>query len=251
MTLQNKSWLKNEISRLYLSGHSQQTIANELNISIGTVNNLVSEIINSDDTTELQRQIAIVAKKKKVDIIQIAANLRFKNMIKISVLDDRSAEKLLDGLEILFNKYSISPSNAKKLLFSIIEMILRDNIEPNRLEEQIKSKNAELERINSEIETRDKVLEEIKAKALKEQLREKVNELVLKEFREVSLMLGFYGHPEIPTEYGDVARAFIQFKKLGYDPKVIVAEYGKSISLTEKIKKLEAQLQNLEKILES
>ena len=84
MTLQNKNWLKNEICRLYLSGESQETIANKLEISVGTVKNFVSETKKSDDITELQRQIAIVAKKDGVKIMQMAGNLRFKNMIKLT-----------------------------------------------------------------------------------------------------------------------------------------------------------------------
>lgn len=46
------------------------------------VNTLINEIIKSDDTVELQRQIAIVSKKNGVDIKQIAANLRYKHIIK-------------------------------------------------------------------------------------------------------------------------------------------------------------------------
>ena len=52
MTLINKSWLKSEVLRLWLSGDSQEAIADQLNISVGTVNSLVNEIIKSDDTTD-------------------------------------------------------------------------------------------------------------------------------------------------------------------------------------------------------
>jgi len=65
MTLINKSWLKSEVLRLWLSGDSQPSIANQLNISAGTVNSIVDEIMKSDDTIDLQRQIAIVVKKKR------------------------------------------------------------------------------------------------------------------------------------------------------------------------------------------
>ena len=62
MTLNNKRWLKNETLRMYLSGDSQESIANILKISVGTVNALLNEILKSDDTIDLQRQIAIIAK---------------------------------------------------------------------------------------------------------------------------------------------------------------------------------------------
>ena len=76
MTLNNKNWLKNEVLRLYLSGYSQENIAKEVNISIGMVNALVNETIESDDTADLQRQIAIVSKRTGVDIKQIVSNSR-------------------------------------------------------------------------------------------------------------------------------------------------------------------------------
>ena len=79
MTLQNKTWLKQEVLRLYLSAELQENIGKQFNISVGTVNNLLSEMIKSDDTIELQRQIAIISKKNNVSISQIAANLRWKN----------------------------------------------------------------------------------------------------------------------------------------------------------------------------
>lgn len=110
MTLTNKTWLKQEVLRLFLSGKSQESIAVQLNISVGTVNNFVDEIIKSDDTNELQRQIAIISKKNGVSIPQIAANLRCKNLIKQSALDDKKIEKILDAMEIWCNKYSIPPA---------------------------------------------------------------------------------------------------------------------------------------------
>lgn len=119
---------------MYLSGDSQENIAIQLKMSVGTVNTFVSEFMKSDDTIELQRQIAIVAKKKGVDINQIAVNLRFKNQIKQSTLDDKKIEKFLDVMGVLLNKYSISPSAAANQFFSITEIMLREKIEPHKLE---------------------------------------------------------------------------------------------------------------------
>lgn len=127
MTLINKTWLKSEVLRLWLSGDSQGAIANQLNISVGTVNSLVDEIMKSDDTIDLQRQIAIVAKKNEVKIKDIATNLRWKNLIKQSSLDDKKVEKLLDAMDALFNKYGIPLSAAANQFFSIIETMLREN----------------------------------------------------------------------------------------------------------------------------
>jgi hypothetical protein len=88
--------------------------------------------MKSDDTIDLQRQIAIVAQKDGVKIKYIAANLRWKNLIKQSSLDDRKVEKLLDVMDSLFNKYNISPRAAANQFFSIIVTMLRENKEPHK-----------------------------------------------------------------------------------------------------------------------
>ena len=183
MTLINKSWLKSEVLRLWLSGDSQEAIANQLKISVGTVNSLVNEIMKSDDTIDLQRQIAIVSKKDGVNIKHIATNLRWKNLIKQSSLDDKKVEKLLDAMGALFNKYSIPPSAAAIQFYSIIETMLRENKEPYKLKEEIKSKISELRKIDNQIETDSRLLEESKATVEEEQKMLKIKQ---KDSRSIS-----------------------------------------------------------------
>ncbi len=248
MTLINKTWFKNEVLRLWLSGDSQEAIANQLNISVGTVNSLVNEIIKSDDTIDFQRQIAIVAKKNGVKIKQIAANLRLKNLIKQSSLDDRKVEKFLDAMDVLCNKYSIPPSAAANQFFSIIEIMLRENKEPHKLEDEIISKTSELREIDSQIETSNKLLEETKARGEEEQERLKIKQKDLDQFRQLSQLLEMYEYPEISTEYGAVARACIDIKKLGYDPKIIVSKYEEFESLAKANEELKAKLRESERI---
>ena len=249
MTLINKSWLKSEVLRLWLSGDSQEAIANQLKISVGTVNSLVDEIMKSDDTIDLQRQIAIVAKKNGVNIKQIAVNLRWKNLIKQSSLDDRKIEKLLDAMDALFNKYNIPPSAAVNQFFSIIETMLRENKEPHKLEEELKSKISELREIDNQIETNNKLLEESKATVEEEQKILKIKQKDLDQFRQISWLLEVYEYPEISTEYGAVARALIDIKKMGKDPKIIVSKYEEFESLVKANEKLKAKFRESERIL--
>lgn len=110
MTLVNKTWLKSEVLRLFLSGDSQEDIASRLNTSVGTVNSLVNESMNSDDTIDLQRQIAITSKKIGVNIKQMAINLRFQNLIARSSLDQRNMKIFFDAMDALCNKFSIPPT---------------------------------------------------------------------------------------------------------------------------------------------
>lgn len=249
MTLINKSWLKSEVLRLWLSGDSQEAIANQLKISVGTVNSLVNEIMKSDDTIDLQRQIAIVSKKDGVNIKHIAANLRWKNLIKQSSLDDKKVEKLLDGMGALFNKYSIPPSAAANQFYSIIETMLRENKEPYKLEEEIKSKISELREIDNQTETNSRLLEESKAAVEEEQKIQKIKQKDLDQFRQMSLILEMYEYPEFSTEYGAVARALIDIKKLGYDPKIIVSKYHEFESLTKANQKLKEKYLEAEGML--
>jgi len=249
MTIINKIWLKNEVLRLWLSGDLQQAIANQLNISVGTVNSFVDEIMKSDDTIDLQRQIAIIAKKNGVNIKHIAANLRWKNLIKQSSLDDRKVEKLLDAMDALFNKYSIPPSAAANQFYSIIETMLRENKEPHKLEEEIKSKIIELREIDSQIETSNKLLEETKARVEEEQKRLKIKQKDLDQFQQISQLLELYEYPEFSSEYDAVTRAMIDIKKLGYDPKIIVSKYEEFESLAKANQELEAKLRESERIL--
>lgn len=251
MTLINKNWLKSEILRAYLSGDPQGVIASQLNISIGTVNGFVSEIIKSDDTIELQRQIAIISKKNGVNIKQIATNLRFKNLVKQSSLDDKKIEKFLDAMDNWGNKFSISPTALAKQLFSIIEMTLRENMEPDKLGELIKSKTSQLREIHNQVEISNNLLEETKVSVEEEQKRLKIKQKDLDQFRQISNLLEIYEYPEFSTEYGNVARAMIDIKELGYDPKIIVSKYDEFNSLTKASEKLKKDMGELEVVLRS
>ena len=249
MTLINKSWIKSEVLRLWLSGDSQEAIANQLKISVGTVNSLVNEIMKSDDTIDLQRQIAIVVKKDGVKIKHIAANLRWKNLIKQSSLDDRKIEKLLDVMDSLFNKYNISPPAAANQFYSIIETMLRENKEPHKLEEELKSKISELREIDNQIETNNKLLEESKAAVEEEQKILKIKQKDLDQFRQMSQLLEMSEYPEISTKYSTVARVLIDIKKMGYDPKIIVSKYEEFESLAKANQNLEEKNLEAERML--
>ena len=184
-----------------------------------------------------------------MNIKHIAVNLRWKNLIKQSSLDDKKVEKLLDAMDALFNKYSIPPSAAANQFFSIIETMLRENKEPHKLEEEIKSKISELWEIDNQIGTSNKLLEETKARVEEEQKRLKIKQKDLDQFGQMSQLLEMHEYPEISSEYGAVTRAMIDIKKLGYDPKIIVSKYEEFESLAKANQELEAKLRESERLL--
>lgn len=185
-----------------------------------------------------------------MSIKNLAANLRLKNLIKQISLDDRKVEKFLDALDALCNKYSIPPTAAANLFFSIIETMLRENKEPHKLEEEIKSEISELRRIDSQIETSNKLLEENKATVEEEQKRRKIKQKNLDQFSQISQLLEIYQYPEISEDYGNLIRAMIDIRNLGYDPKNIVSKYEKFESLIKASEKLEAKLRESEEALQ-
>jgi hypothetical protein len=251
MTLNKTSWLKGKVLRLYLSGYTQEAIAKELNISVGTTNTIVNEPISSDDTINLQRQIAIVSKANGISIKQIAANLRWKNQIKLSSLDEKNFEKFLDAMETLFNKNDVKPITAANQFFSIIETMLRNKIEPHRLEEEIELKQDELQRVKAEIEANEKILEESNSNLDREQASLRIRKNELEQFRELSQLLPLYDIEEFSGEIFSLVRAIKDFKDLNYDPKDIISKYENMLSLKRTNEKLQAKLRRSEEILES
>jgi DNA-binding XRE family transcriptional regulator len=249
MTSNRTSWLKGEVSRLFLSGYTQEAIAKEVNLSVGTTNSIVNELISSDDTINLQRQIAIVSKANGISIKQIAANLRWNNVIKLSSLDERKIEKFLNAMGTLFNKFDIEPSIAAKQFSSIIVTMLRNNIEPHRLEEELELKQEELQRIEAKIEDNEKILEQSNSNLEKQQATLKIREDELEEFSKVRGFLRFHGNAELSEEIFPFARAIKDFKDLGYETKEIISKYENMNWLTRANEKLEAKLQKSEKVL--
>jgi hypothetical protein len=159
-------------------------------------------------------------------------------------------EKFLDAMDTYGNKYSMSPSSLANQLFSIIEMTLRENIEPDILEELIKSKISRLREIDSQIETSNRLLEETKTNVEEKQNRLKIKQKDLDRFHQFSGLLEIYDLPEFSTKYGEVVHALVDMKKMGYDPNIIVSKYEEFESLNEANEKLEKKVQESEKLLE-
>lgn len=118
MTLHNKEYIKSEIIRLFLSGYSQEKISGELNVSEGTISSIVNEIVKSDDSIPLQRQIAVIINKNGIDLKEVAANIRWKNRVKLMSLDEEKIEKLLYMMELLFKKNEIDPQTAADCIYA-------------------------------------------------------------------------------------------------------------------------------------
>jgi hypothetical protein len=117
------------------------------------------------------------------------------------------------------------------------------------LEEELKSKISELREIDNQIETNNKLQEESKAAVEEEQKILKIKQKDLDQFRQMSQLLEMYEYPEISTEYSAIARTFIDIKKMGYDPKIIVSKYEEFESLAKANQNLEEKNLEAERML--
>ena len=247
MTL-NKEYIKSEITRLFLSGYSQEKISGDLSVSEGTVSSIVNEIVNSDDSIPLQRQIAVIVNKNGIDLKEVAANIRWKNRVKLMSLDEEKIEKLLDAMELLFKKNDVDPQTAADCIYSISVIMLKNHIQPDRLKEEVESKNEELVATNKKIKEKNKLLEDSNTKIDSMLIKNNLKEENINLFLKISEVLELYGLDT--PEFFKLGRAIKDFKSLGWDVNHIISQYEEIESLKNTKEKLEKKIQKYELILE-
>jgi len=249
MDVNNKEWIKREVVRLFLLGLPQEKIAKDVKISVGSVNGIISEALSSDSTLDLQRQVAVVLSKNPTALKQIAANLRWKNAIKMSGLDDKKIERFLDAMDNLFNIHGMSPTIAANLLISCFDFMVKNQVEPDKLEDEIKQKQGELQHINDKIEVNKQSLEKSEAELKAQMDKSRLTKKAFNTIDNVCKILKLY-ELEI-WEFGDLARAIKELKKLGWNAKDIISKYQKVENLESEANTLETKMQKYETILEN
>ena len=153
MTIQDKEWLSHQTIRLSLSGHTQEQIARELHVSEGTVNAIIQELINSDDTLVLQREIAIVSKSSGISIKQIASNMAIANAIKAMAYENGRHESVIRAIDsICIRDGSFNPDAIATIFMQFCEMVLKNNTSPINVYREIQSKYRELDNVNKQLE---------------------------------------------------------------------------------------------------
>jgi hypothetical protein len=248
MNVINDEWTTAETVKLFLLGFTQDKISKELKISIGSVNTIVNEALSHDKTLELQRQIAILGNKNKTTIKQIAANLRWKNAIKLRGLDDKKVEKILDLMETILNKNNIPPATAADLIYSSIDLIMKNQLDPDRLEEELKVEKNELDSIKEEIRVENAKLEKLRVKSEAQLEKSRLTSKTLDMLNNLSSVLNLYD-----LEVVDLLQlpGIIEgFKKLDWDTTTIIDKYKTQQDLELGIKKQESKMKKNEAVLE-
>jgi transcriptional regulator with XRE-family HTH domain len=163
--IQNLDWIKVQVRRMFLYGFSQEKIAQELNISEGTVSSLMQELRKSDDTLNLQHEIAVLCKKHNTSINQLASNFAFSNAIKLKAFDENRINILVDALNsIASNDGGMSAQSVAHLLLQICNLTLKAGLTPQGLYQDVKTKLEELKRLSETIEEEKRVLLETQQK---------------------------------------------------------------------------------------
>jgi len=248
MNLGDNEWIKNEILKLFIMGFSQDKIAKEVNVSVGSLNSILNEALSHNNTLELQRQIAIIVSKNRTTLKQIAANLRWKNAVKLRGLEENKVEKILDLMDIIINKNNIPPGTAADLLYSSIPYLLKNQLDPNRLEEEIQAKNNELKSIEDDIKSNSNLLEKTDAKLKAQLAKSRFTEKTLDKLSDLCQALELYNLDV--SELFNLARMIEEFKKLGWNTKGILARYEQELNLESGIKKAESKIKRYEAVLE-
>jgi hypothetical protein len=186
--------------------------------------------------------------KNKTTVNQIAANVRWKNAIKLRGLDDKAVEKILDLMETILNKNNIPPATAANLLYSSIDIIMKNQVDPDRLEEEIRVEKNELDSVKEEIRVENAKLEKLRLKSEAQLEKSRLTSKTLDMLNNLSTVLNLYDLEVI--DLLQLPRIIEGFKKLGWDTTTIIDKYKTEQELELGIKKQESKMKKHEAVLE-
>jgi hypothetical protein len=221
LTIENKEWLCAQIRRLSLSGFSQEEISRELHVSEGTVNAIIQELNTSDDTLRLQHDIAIVSKKSRQSIKQLASNMAFENAIKRMGFEQNNVHSILRAIDCICRQDgSLKPDLVAKLMIDIFNLILKNRISLEDLYDEIDRKYYELNELGEEINKTKKSLTELqneKKKALGQY------NMSLKELNNFAKLREYFEEVGLDIENRDeILNVLWDIQEMDKDPKRII-----------------------------
>lgn len=126
--------------------------------------------------------------------------------------------------------------------------MLKNDIQPDKLKEEVESKNEELLATNEKIKEKKKLLEDSNTKIDNMLIKNNLKEENINLFLEISRVLELYGLDR--SEFFKLGRAIKDFKSLGWDVNHIISQYEEIESLKNTKEKLEKKTQKYELILE-
>ena len=97
--------IKIKVLRDWLRGVSRDTIANNNQISYGSVSKILKAIKNKEiSDIDLLREVALTLKRQNLDVAEFASSIRLKKMLDNLGYSEERTEKFLEHLSVFFLK---------------------------------------------------------------------------------------------------------------------------------------------------
>jgi transcriptional regulator with XRE-family HTH domain len=194
MILENKEWYYSQTLRSTLGGFSQEEIARQLQVSEGTINAIMQDLMNSDDTLRLQHEIAIVSKKSGVPIKHLASTLAFANAIKLRALQADKIEATIRAIDsFCVHEGSYDPDAIAPLFIEFCDLVIKNRISPSSLNNILKSKYDEHYKLVQQVEQEKVNLSQIKEESKSELERNNITTKTLHDFSNLKEDFEFVG----------------------------------------------------------
>ena len=253
-----------------MSGKSRDKIASEVNISTGSVSNILEQWQNSISAFEANnlRKLGLALKKGGISSIQCANGLRIYNILNQLGIDD---DHLFDFLKKLYNESKeqrLLPADLARLvevinaypginsLNEIPKNIKERQQEKIKLDEEIYYKKLEIQKLDHVKESKRKDIQDLQEELesfRKEMQEEKKDFILFKDAKAELKKHGIFIHSLEPLI--DVIRIL---DDLHFSPLTILSEFSNINEYRDlvknknnKLKDLESRIQNLKAILDS
>ena len=110
--------IKIKVLRDWLRGVSRDTIANNNQISYGSVSKILKAIKNKEiSDIDLHREVALTLKRQNLDVAEFASSIRLKKMLDNLGYSEERTEKFLEHLSVFF--FKSDDRNAEKFLLQL------------------------------------------------------------------------------------------------------------------------------------
>lgn len=250
------AWTKKQVCNLWLDGASQEHLSKKLGMSVGKINNIIQDLIGNDEQLVLMREISISAKKNDIDIPQIAANLRYENIIKRLGLDKNKLEACISALGSILSENEVTPEIFSSLFYEICSAILKEQKSLSQVADEVKSRNEKLHKLNDKIVEKERMVED--AEVLFKRTMDSNNMSIekMKQIMEIKNELEFFGVDF--DQLSDLCGLLRNFRVLGHDPNAIVNKFSKILfvetmetEMKEKYEELRLKVEELGKYVGS
>ncbi|MGN6628860.1 MAG: hypothetical protein ACTHKJ_03180 [Candidatus Nitrosocosmicus sp.] len=153
--------IKEAVLREWLLGNSREVIALNNGISTGSVSKILHQSKNNVPDLDMMREIALMAKKREINLSDIPAAIRLKKQLDESGVSEEKIEKFIEGIDIhcfqkeIGVKDFINQIHRVFNLSSYFEMDLEEL--PKYIEAAIRKKNV----LDEQIDNKKKLINEL------------------------------------------------------------------------------------------